>query len=293
MNPSPISLRAVLLAGFCATALHGPAVAQSLDELDDDPAVLAEAFVRNRVRPHEAALTGGAAATRLNPANFPKAPAVRVAEQWRVPGYALVAAELSNSASATDLYLFVDSTAAGWRIAAVREFELPGIYYRQLERYRNQGERSIRAAYEERFRASAERGVSRGEHERVHGTADDRVFQVFNLRLASGADRDLARHHEVLRARFDELRGLLEAMPPSPLPRALDDETVGDLLRYLLVREAYRPAQGPLRLVVAEVDGKELGYLYCAEAACMPTPTPNGIVALRDLGAGWYLYRRV
>ena len=264
----------------------------TVEQVAGSPADLTEAFVRGKLRPADAALTGEAAANPLDAARLPRAPRIRTEELWRGGGRALVAAEFSNDISAQDLYVFLDSTDAGWRIAAFRDFQLPGVFYNQLNRYRNMGENGLREDWEATYRKSAARGVSRAQHEAAHGTADQRVFSVFNLRLASGSDRDLARHFEVLKPRFEALRQNLEALPESPLPRGHDHDTVGDDLAYLLVKQAYRDGVGPLRLEVASIDGKDVGYLYCAEAACMPTPTPGGVIGLRELGGGWYVYRR-
>ena len=151
----------------------------------------------------------------------------------------------------------------------------------------------LRRDYEEKFAASAARGVTRAQHEAVHGSVDEHVFRVYNLRLANSADAGLARHHEFLRKRFEALRTDIESREPSPLPIETDDEALGEDLRYLLVRRAHHPADGPLRLEVANLDGKDVGYLYCDSPECIPTPTPNGVVTLLDLGEGWWLYRRV
>ena len=283
-------MRLRLLACCCTLLLAAAASGQTLAELSADPATLTEAFVRGRVAPGDA-FTGEAAERPVSREKLPQAPRLAFAQLWRDSARALVAIEFSNSLSAQDLYAFLDSTAAGWRIAAFRSFDLPSVYYQQLDRYRNQGERSIRAGYDERLRASMSRGVSRAAHEAVHGTADDRVFAVFNLRLASGSDADLVRHFEFLRKRFEAARTRLSAKPTKPLAYEHDDADLGGDLRYLLVKRAYRQAEGPLRFEVASVGGSGVGYLYCTEPACMPTPTPGGVIALRELGEGWWLYR--
>lgn len=274
-------------------ALALPLGAQlSVEQVAADPAQLTEAFVRGKLRPAYAALTGEAATNPVDAAKLPRAPRITTEELWRGGGRALVAAEFSNDISAQDLYVFLDSTAGGWRISAFRDFQLPSVFYNQLNHYRNKGENALRQDWEARYRASASRGVSRAEHEAAHGTADARVFYVFNLRLASGSDRDLARHFEVLKPRFEALRQNLQSLPESPLPVEHDHSEVGDDLAYLLIKQAYRDGEGPLRLEIASIDGKDVGYLYCDDAACMPTPTPGGVIALRELGDGWWVYRR-
>ena len=300
MTPTPSLPRtdgfraACLLAALLLAGAGEAPRAQSLDALDDDPAVLTEAFVRGRLgSAAERAFTGEAAERPISRGRLPRAPRIAVEPLWRDSARALVGVEFSNAQTAEDLYVFADSTAAGWRIAAFRNFELPSVYYQQLDRYRNQGERSIREAYAATWARSRERGVSLAQHQAVHGTEDDRVFAVFNLRLASGSDRDLVRHFEFLRERFEGLRQNLSASPARALPLEHDDEAFGEELRYLLVKRAYRPAAGPVRFEVASIGGDDVGYLYCddPDGACVPTPTPGGVIALRDLGGGWYLYR--
>ena len=267
------------------------AEAQPLEALDNDPAMLTEAFVRGRINPAEAAFTGEAAANPVSQNRLPKAPQVAVEELWRGEDRALVAIEFSNSISAEDLYAFLVETEEGWRIEAFRAFELPGVYYQQLNRYRNQGEASIRRDYEATWERSRSKGVSQAQHEGVHGTIEDRLFYVFNLRLASSADADLVRHFEFLRKRFDAAREQLAMLPQRPLAYGHDVKELGAELQYLLVKRAYHEADSPLRFEIANVEGDDVGYLYCPDAGCMPTPTPGGVIALRKLGDGWYLYR--
>ncbi len=268
------------------------AVAQvPLGQVAFDPRQLAEAFVRGQLKPATAALTGEALANPIDPTKLPKSPKISTELLWKGPARALVAAEFSNERSAQDLYLFLDSLDGGWRIAAFRDVVLPGVFYNQLNHYRNLGEASLRRDWQARYEASASRGVSAAEHERVHGTADDKVFFVFNLRLTSSSDRDLARHFEFLKPRFEAVRQAITAMPASALALGHDNPAIGADLQYLLIKRAYQPGEGPLRLEIASIEGDDVGYLYCADPACMPTPTPGGVIALRALGDGWWLYR--
>jgi hypothetical protein len=283
-------MRFTLLAlAFAALALSTSS-AQTLEEFTADPTVLAEAYIRGQVQPLDSALTGEAAENPISLLKLPKAPRIKAIPHWRKDGRALVDIEFSSSTSAEDLYVFLDSTARGWRISALRQFDLPGVYYQQLNHYRNKGERSIRADYNAKLKASMARGVTKEEHEEVHGTVDDRIFYVFNLRLASSPDRDLVRHFEHLRKKFEAAKTAIDSMPKSPIALEHDNEQVGQLLQYLLVKRAYH-GQGPLRFEIAAIGGDDVGYLYCNDASCMPTPTPGGLIAYRSLGGGWWLYR--
>ncbi len=262
-----------------------------LERVSADPSQLTEAFLRNQLEPAAAALTGEAAANPISATMLPKAPRISTQLMWRGGGRALVAAEFSNDISAQDLYVFLDSSDVGWRISAFRDVELPGVFYNQLAHFRNKGENAIRQDWESRYEASASRGVTREQHEAVHGTADSRVFYVFNLRLTSSSDRDLVRHFEALKPRFEALRQKLERISRSPMALEHDQPEIGQELSYLLIKRAFHDTEGPLRLEVSSIQGDDVGYLYCADASCMPTPTPGGVILLRPLGGGWYLYR--
>lgn len=283
---------AVSLALAVAFVPAGPVFAQAPPF--DAPSALTEAFVRGQVRPASEALTGEAADNPLNPSRLPRAQRVTVEQQWRGgpdDPRALVAVEFADSSYTQDLYAFLTETPAGWRIEAFRSFDLPGVFFMQLNHYRGKGERALRADYERTFAESQRRGVTRAEHERAQGTADDLVFRVFNLRLTAGTDAELARHLEVLRDEFEALRRDIAATPPGAAPLDHTDAAFGERLSYLLLARAYHGADGPLRFELGGVEGDRVGYLYCTEPGCIPTPTPGGVIALVDLGEGWYLYR--
>ena len=287
----PLLRPTLVLLAAVGTFVKTASAQVPLERVSLDPAQLAEAFVRNQISPPTAALTGEAAANPISADLLPKAPRIRAELLWRGGGRALVATEFSNDISAQDLYVFLDSTDAGWRISAFRDVELPGVFYNQLNHYRNKGENAIRQDWQARYEASASRGVSREAHERAHGSADERVFYVFNLRLTSSSDADVVRHFEMLKPEFEALRQNLQRLPRSPIPLGHDNDAVGDDLRYLLIKRAFHDTEGPLRLEISNIQGVDVGYLYCTDASCMPTPTPGGVIALREIGEGWWLYR--
>ncbi|MFK8057948.1 MAG: hypothetical protein AB8F78_17610 [Saprospiraceae bacterium] len=276
---------------FLAIALFSVfATAQTLEELTADPTVLAEAYIRGQVLPIDSALTGEAAENPISLRKLPRSPRTKTIPHWRKDGRALVAIEFSNSNSAEDLYMFLDSTSRGWRISALRQFNLPGVYYQQLNHYRNKGERSIREDYNAKMKSSMERGVTQAQHEEIHGTLEDRIFYVFNLRLTSSSDGDLIRHFDYLRKKFDAVRMAMDSIPKSPIALYHDNALVGKDLQYLLVKRAFN-GEGPIRFEIAAIGGDDVGFLYCNSPECMPTPTPGGLIAFRSMGGGWWLYR--
>ena len=290
-----------LILAFVVAA-GSPLTAQSVADYAQDPATLAEAFARGRARPQEDALTGEAADNPVSLAKFPAGARISAREHWRGDGRALVGVTFATGTdegddAGRDLYVFLDSLPDAepgpWRISAFRVWDLPRGTRQQLNRYRNKSEPMLRREYEAKFRESAERGVTRAQHDAVHGGVEQHVFGVYNLRLANSTDAGLARHLEFLRKRFDALRADVESRPASPLAIEHDDADLGEALRYLLIRRAHHPADGPLRLEVASLGGDDVGYLYCDSPDCIPTPTPGGVVALVDLGGGWWLYRTV
>ena len=295
---SPLSFLLALVLSLAA----GAAGAQDLADLTQDPVVLAEAFARGIARPQEEALAGEAAENPISLAKLPRGARISAREHWRGDGRALVGVTFATGTDAgddagRDLYVFLDSLPDAdpgpWRITAFRVWDLPRGSRQQIDRYRNKSEPMLRREYEAKFQESAARGVSRAQHDAVHGGVENHVFRIYNLRLANSSDAGLERHHEFLRQHFDDLRAAITARAPSPLPLATDDAALGADMRYLLIRRAHHPADGPLRLEIASLGGEDVGYLYCDSPACIPTPTPGGVIALVDLGGGWWLYRTV
>lgn len=262
---------------------------KGIDRFDESPVELVEAYMRGYIRPVKKALIGEAEQNPIRLSKLPKAPNIATSLMWRDSSRAAVAIEFSNSKSAEDFYVFVDSIEVGWRISAFRIFELPGVYYMQLNRYRNKGERSIRKEWQEKFDYAKGKGVSEKEIYNAIGDVEAKLFYVFNLRLASSSDRDLMKHFEFLKPKFEKLKNSLSKMPEKATSYNHGSK-IGNDLRYLLLKDAYHD-EGPLRFEVADVKGMSIGYLYCDKPECVPQLSPGGVIALKQLDKYWYLYR--
>ncbi|GAA4056017.1 hypothetical protein GCM10022409_49140 [Hymenobacter glaciei] len=199
---------------------------------------------------------------------------------------AVVAVELRDSASRRDFYLHFRHDSTGWKLGAIRSLAMTHL-----------GPPMVALLT----------GLPRAEvadYDRKHPDASH-AFTVGNLRLWTSADADIAAHFHRHQADFQKLLRRLQvgkffATPlPSPNEPAAEqaanaDPAVHTLLRRLFLGRVTRRGTecgSCLTFVIGGKTNSSVGLLYQPEASSLPAMSPNGIIVLRPLGEGWYLYK--
>ena len=198
---------------------------------------------------------------------------------------AVVAVELRDSASRRDFYLHFRHDSTGWKLGAIRSLAMTHL-----------GPPMVALLT----------GLPRAEvaaYDRKHPDASH-AFTVGNLRLWTSADADIAAHFHRHQADFQKLLRRVQAgkffaaAPGSNEPAAETaanaDPAVHALLRRLFLGRVTRRATACGSCLAFVIGGKttsSVGLLYQPEAAQLPTMSPNGLIVLRPLGNGWYLYK--
>ena len=198
---------------------------------------------------------------------------------------AVVAVELRDSVSRRDFYLHFRNGEAGWKLGAIRNLAMTHLGPPMVALLAAMPPAEV-AAYDLK-----------------HPDADH-AFTLGNLRLWTSADADIAAHFYRNQTKFQQLVQLVQkggyfaaAMAPGEATdeqAANADPAVHALLRQLYLGRVTRRATNCGSCLAFVIGGKTdstVGLLYQPQPAQLPAMHPDGLMVLRPLGDGWYLYK--
>ena len=199
---------------------------------------------------------------------------------------AVVAVELRDSASRRDFYLHFRHDSTGWKLGAIRSLAMTHLGPPMVALLTSLPKAEV------------------ADYNRKHPDASH-AFTVGNLRLWTSADADIAAYYHHHHADFQKLLRRVQAGrffgPALPGPNepaaeqaANADPAVHTLLRRLFLGRVTRRATACGSCLAFVIGGKttsSVGLLYQPEAGNLPAMSPNGLIVLRPLGEGWYLYK--
>lgn len=199
---------------------------------------------------------------------------------------AVVAVELRDSVSRRDFYLHFRHDSTGWKLGAIRSLAMTHL-----------GPPMVALL-------TGLPAVEVAAYNRKHPDASH-AFTVGNLRLWTSADADIAAHFHRHQTDFQKLlrqvqvgRFFAPTLPgpdePAAEAAANADPAVHTLLRRLFLGRVTRQATACgscLAFVIGGKTNSSVGLLYQPETSNLPTMSPNGLIVLRPLGEGWYLYK--
>ena len=198
---------------------------------------------------------------------------------------AVVAVELRDSLSRRDFYLHFRREAEGWKLSAIRNLAMTHLGPPMV---------ALLAAMPP---------AEVADYNRKHPDASH-AFTIGNLRLWTSADADIAAHFYQHRAAFQEVLSrvqtgqffgpILDADEATDEQAANADPAVHALLRQLYLGRVTRRATSCgscLEFVIGGKTDSTVGLLYQPEASLLPAMQPGGLIVLRPLGDGWYLYK--
>ncbi|MDB5235895.1 MAG: hypothetical protein JWR44_2888 [Hymenobacter sp.] len=200
------------------------------------------------------------------------------------PTTAVVAVELRDSLRRSDVYLHFSKEAAGWKLRAIRSLAMTHLGPPMV---------GILAAMPP---------AEVADYDRKHPDAHH-AFALGNLRLWTSADADIKAHFQRNEAAFQEAVRLLQTRRyfnvPADSSRAGEaaanaDPAVRSLLQRLFisrVRKRDTDCSTCLEFLIGGMTDNTVGLLFEPNAAAVPPMSPDGIIVLKPLGDGWYLYK--
>ncbi len=202
------------------------------------------------------------------------------------PGTAVVAVELRDSVGRSDFYLHFLKGVAGWKLQAIRSLAMTNLGPPMVELLAAMPPAEIT------------------EYDRKHPDASH-VFTLGNLRLWTSPDAAIGAHFQRHRADFERAVRLVQAgryFAPASARTAEAAEQAANaapavraLLRQLFVGRVTHggptAAGRGLAFVIGGRTDSTVGLLYQPQPALLPVMHPDGLMVLRPLGGGWYLYK--
>ncbi|MFC7667499.1 hypothetical protein ACFQT0_08950 [Hymenobacter humi] len=202
------------------------------------------------------------------------------------PTTAVVAVELREPVSRRDFYLHFSKEAEGWKLRAIRNLAMTHLGPPMVEILQAMPPAEV------------------AQYDLKHPEASH-AFTLGNLKLWTSADADIATHFARNRADFQEILRLVQAggyfapaladtAAPAREQAANADPAVHALLRKLFLGRVTRRETGCescLELVIGGKVTSTVGLLYQPKPALLPAMDPNGLIVLKPLGDGWYLYK--
>lgn len=201
------------------------------------------------------------------------------------PATAVVAVELRDSVGRGDFYLHFNREGAGWKLQAIRSLSMTHLGPPMVNILSNLGPAEI------------------ADYDQKHPEASH-TFTLGSLKLWTSTDAEISAHFARNRAEFQEVLRLVQAGnyfdKPSSNPEdagelaANANPAVHALLRKLFVGRVTRRAANCVSCLEFVIGGKvnsTVGLLYQPNAALLPAMSPEGLIVLKPLGNGWYLYK--
>ena len=198
---------------------------------------------------------------------------------------AVVAVELRDSVGRSDFYLHFNKAAEGWKLNAIRSLSMTHLGPPMVELLASLKPAEV------------------ADYDLKHPEASH-AFTLGNLKLWTSTDAEITAHFIRNRASFQEVLRLVKAgkyfEKPSSDPEdagevaANADPAVHALLRKLFLGRITRRAANCASCLEFVIGGKvnsTVGLLYQPNAALLPAMSPDGLIVLKPLGDGWYLYK--
>jgi len=198
---------------------------------------------------------------------------------------AVVAVELRDSVGRGDFYLHFNKAAEGWKLQAIRSLAMTHLGPPMVDLLTGLGPAEV------------------ADYNQKHPEASH-AFTLGNLKLWTSTDADIAAHFARNRADFQEVLRLVKAGKFFDHPSS-DSEDPGELaananpavhalLRKLFLGRVTRRAancSSCLEFVIGGKVNSTVGLLYQPRVSLLPAMSPDGLIVLKPLGDGWYLYK--
>lgn len=203
----------------------------------------------------------------------------------------VVAVAITDGDYHVDVYTYLQKSKS-WKIAAFREYKLPGIFYIMHEKYKEMDENMLQSYYMDNLpKDSGDVAGSTLEY----GSLENFIYNVRNWQLTVASDAQLVEYFKKNTTSFELLLlaikqdtiSTTEAWKLTYYPERFRT----DLHELLLQSVEKKKGDAKIYFTVGGLMRSYVGYFYCEDEADFPVMSPDGFMMLKSLGKGWYLYK--
>lgn len=159
---------------------------------------------------------------------------------------------LSDGHNSQDWYVFMVRENDIWKISAVRNLALPGVFYSALQQLEQKNPRS-----------------------------EVEEWQYRNMLLTIKSDQELKNYLRSNLAKFKNLANLYSEG---------DKEKSNEGAKHLYVNFV-SDKEGVIDFNVGGIIDNSVGYLYVPEGSKPPLMSPSGFIYVEEIADGWYIYK--
>lgn len=195
---------------------------------------------------------------------------------------AIVSVNLAEDTLSQDYYLYF-TNYNGWKIEGIRSLSLPGFVYMLLKEARN--------ITEEEKLSFSEIGI---EYDALEQS-------IKEITLLLKSDKALIKHFEDNREKFmlflSEAKRLIPSNSQYSISRNDSIPSLDSYGRELIISYIEKDhcsntkISGAVSLVIGGVLDNTAGYMYLEDPVNLPEINKSGIIILKPMGGGWYLFK--
>jgi hypothetical protein len=185
--------------------------------------------------------------------NLPKDVQVHIRELEISPSREIYAVLLSKSGKSQDWYIYMTNEQGKWKISAVRNLALPGIFFMALQKAHNKTDRS-----------------------------KEEEYQYQNMLLTIQPDAELK---EFLLKNIDSFNRIAKEAINNP------DKATESVKALNLNFARYEPESKIVDVNIGGILDNSVGYLYIPEGASVPSMSDDNYIYIERIQGNWYVYK--
>ncbi len=199
---------------------------------------------------------------------------------------------LDSSGNGLDTYLHFEKDTV-WKMNAFRALAMTGIIEQvkiELEKMTPQQVDDIIARSKKKKKNDFSMFTSR----------EDYYFQLGNAKLTIELDANIAKHFLTNQAEFERINNVvfneLESKNGNEEGKLKLLENVKADYRKLFISSVsfgdYEVCSNCLNFLIGGILDNTVGYLFIKDRKDLPEMNPDGIIFIKEIGNGWYIYKR-
>ncbi|MEO6285885.1 MAG: hypothetical protein ABIN80_28950 [Dyadobacter sp.] len=122
---------------------------------------------------------------------------------------------------------------------------------------------------------------------------EDYSFQLGNVKLILELDEDIAKHFLTNQEEFERLKNLAMKQLDEGKNKKLIENLKEDYQKLYIssVSIGEYETGNCINFLIGGMLDNSVGYIYVKDKKDLPEMNPGGIIMIREIGSGWYIYK--